>query len=106
VGAQRVTVWTNEVQAHFEGTPMDISKMLQDLYAERRQIEEAIGTLVRLSTGQKKRRGRPPKWMAQAREGEGQVADTRKRRPFSPETRKRMGAAQRKRWANAKIPPA
>jgi hypothetical protein len=42
---------------------MDINKMLAELRQERDQIAEAIAILGRLSLGQSKRRGRPPKWM-------------------------------------------
>jgi hypothetical protein len=50
---------------------MDILKMLSDLYAERSHLEGAITTLERLASGQPKRRGRPPKWLSQARELSG-----------------------------------
>jgi AT hook motif len=46
---------------------MDINKMLSDLRTERDQIDEAIIVLERLSLGQGKRRGRPPKWMTQVK---------------------------------------
>jgi len=39
---------------------MDIRKILEDLRAERAEIERAISALARVG-GQK--RGRPPKWM-------------------------------------------
>jgi len=45
---------------------MDILKMLSDLRNERGQLEAAINVFERLVTGQRKRRGRPPKWMSQA----------------------------------------
>ena len=38
--------------------------MLSELRSECQQIEEAILVLQRLATGQGKRRGRPPNWMA------------------------------------------
>jgi len=44
---------------------MDIDKMLNDLRMEREQISEAIMVMERLSLGQGKRRGRPPKWMTE-----------------------------------------
>ena len=90
------------VQTLSVGTPMDILKMLRDLYAERSHLDQAIGTLTRLSTGQPKRRGRPPKWMTDIRNGTPSLTDGPKRRTFSPESRKRMAAAQRKRWAAVK----
>jgi hypothetical protein len=42
---------------------MDINKMLAEIRQERDQLDEAIAVLGRLSLGQGKRRGRPPKWM-------------------------------------------
>jgi hypothetical protein len=82
---------------------MDILKMLAELRAEHSRLEEAIMTLERLARGQGKRRGRPPNWMKAA----GNVPQTRgtlpvpgpKRRKFSAETRKKMAAAQKRRWA-------
>jgi hypothetical protein len=46
---------------------MDVEKILEDLRRERAQIEEAILTLERLAEGRVKRRGRPPRWLAEAR---------------------------------------
>ena len=76
--------------------------MLLELHSERAQIEEAILVLQRLATGQSKRRGRPPKWMTANAVGDGQEEPTRKRLAFSPATRAKMAAAQRKRWAARK----
>jgi hypothetical protein len=76
---------------------MNIQQMLQELRDERKQIEEAILALERMATGQGKRRGRPPKWMTQA-SAEASPTTPRRRR-FSAETRAKMAAAQRKRWA-------
>jgi hypothetical protein len=42
---------------------MDISKMLEELRAERDGINQAILVMERLAAGQGKRRGRPPAWM-------------------------------------------
>jgi len=81
---------------------MNILKMLADLRAERSQLEAAIITLERLSGGV--RRGRPPKWMSEIREGPQPLVEAPKKRTFSPETRKRMAAAQRKRWTAVKKP--
>ena len=41
--------------------------MLADLRVERDQLVEAIITLERLAAGRGKRRGRPPKWMAEVK---------------------------------------
>ena len=46
---------------------MDINKMLLDLRMERDQISEAIVVLERLTVGQGKRRGRPPKWLTEVK---------------------------------------
>jgi hypothetical protein len=43
---------------------MDILKMLEELREERARIQESINVLERLASGQSKRRGRPPAWMA------------------------------------------
>src|SRR6185295_3861641 len=90
------------VQTRSAIVPMDISKMLHDLYTERRQLDEVIGALMRLSAGQPNRLGRPPKWMAETRNATPAHLDVAKRRTFSPESRRRMAAAQRKRWAAVK----
>jgi hypothetical protein len=46
---------------------MDLTKMLFQLRSEREQIEQAILVLESLAKGGGKRRGRPPKWMTEAR---------------------------------------
>jgi hypothetical protein len=46
---------------------MDINKMLAELRAERDQLAEAILIFERLAVGRGKRRGRPPKWMAEVK---------------------------------------
>lgn len=48
---------------------MDITKMLEELRAERDGIDQAIMVLQRLSAGQGKRRGRPPAWMSAMKAG-------------------------------------
>jgi hypothetical protein len=81
---------------------MDVLKMLSDLRSERNQIEEAILALERLATGQGKRRGRPPKWMSQVRDGQQSSSEAPKERTVSPVAGKRMAAAHRKRRAAVK----
>jgi hypothetical protein len=44
---------------------MDINKMLEELRAEREQVERAILVLERIAVGRGRRRGRPPAWMSQ-----------------------------------------
>ena len=43
---------------------MDVGKILDELKAEREQIEEAILSLERLAHGRGRGPGRPPNWMA------------------------------------------
>jgi hypothetical protein len=57
---------------------MDIVKMLADLRAERQRLEEAVLVLERLAAGTGgKRRGRPPKWMTDAKSGDAQAHGSR-----------------------------
>jgi hypothetical protein len=58
---------------------MDITKMLDELRAERAQVEEAILVLERLAAGRGRRRGRPPAWMS-AVNGAGAHRGVRTRR--------------------------
>jgi hypothetical protein len=44
---------------------MDINKILEELRAEREQVEMAIVSLERLGAARGKRRGRPPKWLSE-----------------------------------------
>ena len=63
---------------------VDVNRILSELREERANIIDAIANLERLARGRGKRRGRPPKWLAEARE-------QRKRGPGRP--RKRRAAA-------------
>ena len=45
-------------------TFMDVVKMIAELRVEREQITDAIAALERLSERNRKRRGRPPSWLA------------------------------------------
>ena len=64
---------------------MDISSILIELRQERVHLQEAILSLERLARGGKRRRGRPPAWMALARS----LAPTpdRRRRPVGSKNR-------------------
>jgi len=42
---------------------MDLNKMIAELRDEKSRIDEAIQALERLSTGNARRRGRPPSWV-------------------------------------------
>jgi hypothetical protein len=82
---------------------MDIHSILAELRSEKDRLEEAILTIERLAVGSlTKRRGRPPKWIAEARGDADPSAGLaiKKRRRFSAATRKRMAESQRKRWAS------
>jgi len=46
---------------------MDVQKILQALYEERARIEHTILALETLADGSRKRRGRPTKWVVEAR---------------------------------------
>jgi len=46
---------------------MNLTKMIAELRTEREHIDDAILVLERLAAGQGRRRGRPPKWMAQVK---------------------------------------
>jgi hypothetical protein len=70
---------------------MNIPKVIADLRQYKAQLEQAIAALDRLARKRGGRRGRPPKWMAQASQP--------RTRKFSAATRMRMAAAQRRRWA-------
>ena len=72
---------------------MDILKMIAELRAEKAAVEQILVLLEQLAGRQVKRRGRPPLYLTQG------AAGPRKRKPFSAETKRRMAASQRKRWA-------
>ncbi len=50
---------------------MDIQKIIEQLRAEHAALSEAILALERLAANGQKRRGRPPKWMAEAKPARG-----------------------------------
>jgi hypothetical protein len=81
---------------------MELTKVIAELRAERAAIDEALAALDRIAratTG--KRRGRPPAWLAAASNGGAPAAlgEPRKKRSLSPEVRRKMAEAQKKRWA-------
>ena len=47
---------------------VDVNRILSELREERANLIDAIANLERLARGRDKRRGRPPKWLAEARE--------------------------------------
>ena len=66
---------------------MDVSKILEELQAERAQIEEAILSLEKLARGRGKRRGRPPAWLSEA------TTDAPKRRGRPPGSKNKAAPA-------------
>jgi hypothetical protein len=78
---------------------MNLTNMIAELRAQSQALEETIVVLERLARGQGKRRGRPPAFLSKAGASSSEGQTTRKRRPFSAATRKKMADAQRRRWA-------
>jgi hypothetical protein len=74
---------------------MDTTEILTELRQQRDRLNEAIIVLERLASGGHRRRGRPPKWMTAQLNG----TSSRKRKPFTAATRKKMAASQKRRWA-------
>jgi hypothetical protein len=65
---------------------VDVNKILQQLREERSQLEEAIMAIERLAMyRQGRRRGRPPKWLAEQK-AEAQKPAKRRGRPPSKRT--------------------
>jgi hypothetical protein len=84
---------------------MDLVSILSDLRSERSQVEDAIASLTRLAYARGPRRGRPPKGLATLSAstfGPDMVAAKRGPRFVSPEARRKMSAAQKRRWAAAR----
>lgn len=77
---------------------MDLNKILSELRAERDELDQAIIALQGLAQNAP-RRGRPPKWLAAAKSGATADAGVRPKRVVSPEARKKMAEAQKRRWA-------
>ena len=80
---------------------MDLLKMIAELRMERAAIDDALVVLERLAQSHGgRRRGRPPAWMAARRYAAGAIAPpkTRKAPILSPEVRKKMAEAQKRRW--------
>jgi hypothetical protein len=84
---------------------MELTKVIAELRAERAAIDEALAALDRIARATAgKRRGRPPAWLTAAGIGNsGAVAaasgEPKKKRTLSPEVRKKMAEAQKRRWA-------
>jgi ABC-type uncharacterized transport system YnjBCD ATPase subunit len=72
---------------------MDMNRILAELRAERNRIDHAISALEAVSSTGRRRVGRPPK-------------AAQKPRTLSTAARARIAAAQRARWAKAKLAQA
>jgi hypothetical protein len=72
---------------------MDLIKIISELRREKAAVEDALVYLEQLARAQGRRRGRPPAYLTRRITGET------RRKPFSDETRRKMAAAQRRRWA-------
>ena len=59
---------------------MDVHAILKALHKERELLNQAIVTLEVLARGKGKRRGRPPSWLREAREGRSRRPRTAGRR--------------------------
>lgn len=81
---------------------MQLTKIIADLREEREKLEEAIGSLERLAYHQGNRRGRPPGSISRPRTQENETGEPPKKRILSPEARRRIAAAQKRRWAEAR----
>ena len=64
---------------------MDMAHILEQLKAERAQIEEAIISLERLARSRGPRRGRPPAWLSEHTHTEAPEAKRRGRPPKQKE---------------------
>ena len=77
---------------------MELTKVIEELRQERAAIDEALLALDRIARATAgKRRGRPPAWLAAKAVAE--AGEPPKKRSLSPEVRKKMAEAQKKRWA-------
>jgi hypothetical protein len=70
---------------------------LHGLEAQKQRLDEQIA---QVKTMMGRRVGRPPKGGAEAVAAPAAAGSSRKKRSLSPEARKRIAAAQKKRWAN------
>ena len=74
---------------------MDLAKIVSDLKKERDRLGQAIAALLgsALSQGGKKRIGRP----------KGSTTKRKKRGGITPEGRRRLSLAMKRRWAEGKM---
>lgn len=72
---------------------------LQGLEAQREKLDQQIAEVRSLLGTGAARRGRPRRQASES-SGSSEPTNGRKKRVLSPEARKRIAAAQKKRWAN------
>ncbi len=63
---------------------MDLHKMIAELQSERDRLDQAILALERLSAGQARRRGRPPRWLKEQVDRNEQETHKTKKSPSGP----------------------
>lgn len=73
---------------------MDLIKIISELRKERAVLDEALIHLEQFARAQGRKRGRPPAFLAKK--------PAAKRKPFSEATKRKMAAAQKRRWAAAR----
>jgi hypothetical protein len=76
---------------------MDLNRVIQELQAERRLIEEAIIVLERLAEGKIRRRGRPPAWLSRLKAQQQEQPSSNQ--TLSRESRRRKTETSRKHAA-------
>ncbi len=67
---------------------MDLNSILQQLRQQRDNVDESIAALERIATGMGRRRGRPPKWMAEAAKANAAPAAPVKKKRGRPAKKK------------------
>lgn len=80
---------------------MDVSKLITELKTELERIDQAISALETVA----QRRGHASALPSNAIIGK-KKRSVRRKRVFSPESRKRMAEAQRRRWAAKRNNPS
>ena len=66
---------------------MDLARMIAELQEERNRLNEAIEALERLSVGQTRRRGRPPRSLSEDTDSQS-PAESKKPEPSLAKTKK------------------
>jgi hypothetical protein len=86
---------------------MNIINLIAELRNEQQQIDQAILALQALgATSGAKRRGRPPKWLSEAKQATAPAPEKKRTRVVSAATRRKMAEAQQRRAAARKAEQA